>query len=33
MFAIDIINANEKSGQKIQVPEYIMEGLKWIAKE
>ena len=33
MFAIDIINANEKSGQKIKVPEYIMEGLKWIAKE
>ena len=33
MFAIDIINENEKSGQKIQVPEYIMEGLKWIAKE
>ena len=33
MFAIDIINANEKSGQKIKVPEYIMEGLKWIAEE
>ena len=32
MFAIDIINANEKSEQKIKVPEYIMEGLKWIAK-
>lgn len=33
MFAIDIINANEKSEQNIKVPEYIMEGLKWIAKE
>ena len=33
MFAIDIINANEKSGQKIKVPEYIMEGLKWITKK
>ena len=33
MFAIDIINENEKSEQEIKVPEYIMEGLKWIAKE
>lgn len=33
MFAIDIINANEKSGQRIKVPEYIMKGLKWIAEE
>lgn len=33
MFAIDIINANEKSEQNIKVPEYIMKGLKWIAEE
>ena len=33
MFAIDIINENEKSEQEIKVPEYIMEGLKWITKE
>lgn len=33
MFAIDIINENERSEHEIKVPGYIMEGLKWIAKE